>query len=132
MSDGGAPLTTVRRVLRIWAPTALGSSVLMVEIPVILALAARGPRGAASLAGLGVALSLILLVNSPALALASTTATLSRGAAAVARLRTLALLAGSIPAVLLVTALVTPAANWLFHTLIHVPSNAVDLTRVAL
>jgi Na+-driven multidrug efflux pump len=132
VSDGDAPRTSVRRVLRIWAPTALGSSVLMVEIPVILALAARGPRGAASLAGLGVALSLILLVNSPALALASTTATLSRGAAAVARLRTLALLAGSIPAALLVTALLTPAADWLFRSVIHVPSNAVGLTRVAL
>ena len=92
---------SVRRVLRIWAPTALGSSILMVEIPVILALAARGPRGSPSLAGLGVALSLILLFNSPALALGSTTATLSRGAAAVARLRTLALLAGAIPTALL-------------------------------
>jgi hypothetical protein len=132
VSDSDAPRTSVRRVAAIWAPTALGSSVLMVEIPVILALAARGPRGAPSLAGLGVALSLILLVNSPALALASTTATLSRGAAAVARLRTLAFLAGSIPAALLVAALVTPAASWLFHSLIHVPSNAVGLTRVAL
>jgi len=132
VSDGDAPRTSVRRVLRIWAPTALGSSVLMVEIPVILALAARGPRGAPSLAGLGVALSLILLVNSPALALASTTATLSRGAVAVARLRTLALLAGVLPAALLVAVLLTPTADWLFRSLINVPANAVSLTRVAL
>ncbi|WP_103349532.1 hypothetical protein [Amycolatopsis sp. CA-128772] len=54
---------------RIWLPTALGSSMLVLEIPVAAAAVARGDGGAAGLAAFGVSLAVLVVVNSPALAL---------------------------------------------------------------
>jgi hypothetical protein len=61
---------TQRRLLRIWLPTALGASVLVAEIPVVYAAVARATGGAQALAAIGICLSLLVIVNTPALALA--------------------------------------------------------------
>ncbi|NLU71026.1 hypothetical protein [Streptomyces sp. HNM0574] len=55
---------------RSWAPTALGSSMLAWEIPLVVAIAARMPDGADAVAALGVGLSVLFVANSPALAMA--------------------------------------------------------------
>ncbi|MDT3396521.1 hypothetical protein RKE29_07680 [Streptomyces sp. B1866] len=62
--------TGVRLLARSWLPTALGSSMLAWEIPLVVAITARMPHGASALAALGVGLSVLFVVNSPALALA--------------------------------------------------------------
>jgi hypothetical protein len=63
-------MSDARRLLRTWLPTALGSSMLVAEIPVVSTAVARTPDGASALAAFGVAISVLVVVNSPALALA--------------------------------------------------------------
>jgi hemerythrin superfamily protein len=53
-----------------WLPTAFGASVLVAEIPVVYAAAARSTDGARALAALGICLAVLVVVNTPALALA--------------------------------------------------------------
>jgi len=59
----------ITSLFRTWAPTALGSSMLAWEIPLVSALVARMQQGAEGLAALGIALSILFVLNSPALAL---------------------------------------------------------------
>ncbi|MEQ0564617.1 hypothetical protein ABJI51_36550 [Amycolatopsis sp. NEAU-NG30] len=54
---------------RTWLPTALGSSMLVLEIPVAAAAVARGTGGAAGLAAFGVSIAVLVVANSPALAI---------------------------------------------------------------
>jgi hypothetical protein len=61
---------TPRGLLRTWLPTAFGASVLVAEIPVVYAAAARSTDGARALAALGICLAVLVVVNTPALALA--------------------------------------------------------------
>jgi hypothetical protein len=68
---------TLNDLWRLWFPPALSGLILTAEIPLITAFVARGSQPAESLAAFGVALSVIVLINSPALALASTTAAFS-------------------------------------------------------
>jgi hypothetical protein len=58
------------RLLRTWLPTALGSSVLVVEIPLVAASVARSKDGADALAALGIAVAVIVVLNTPGLAMA--------------------------------------------------------------
>ncbi|MEV5317269.1 hypothetical protein AB0K92_06250 [Streptomyces sp. NPDC052687] len=74
--DNAPPATEwagVRRLARSWVPTALGSSMLAWEIPLVAAITARTADGASALAALGAGLSVLFVVNSPALALAPLT-----------------------------------------------------------
>ncbi|QIJ62429.1 hypothetical protein [Streptomyces sp. JB150] len=71
--DNAPPATEwagVRRLARSWLPTALGSSMLAWEIPLVAAITARMADGASALAAFGAGLSVLFVVNSPALALA--------------------------------------------------------------
>jgi hypothetical protein len=54
---------TQRRLLRTWLPTAFGASVLVAEIPVVYAAAARSTDGARALAALGICLAVLVVVN---------------------------------------------------------------------
>ncbi len=58
------------RVFWTWLPTALGSSVLVIEIPVVAASVARARNGADALAAFGIVISVIVVVNTPGLAMA--------------------------------------------------------------
>ncbi|MDS0139962.1 MULTISPECIES: hypothetical protein [unclassified Amycolatopsis] len=58
-----------RAPARTWLPTAFGSSMLVLEIPVAAAAVARGAGGAAGLAAFGVSLAVLVVANSPALAI---------------------------------------------------------------
>jgi hypothetical protein len=60
---------SARRLLRIWLPTVLGSSMLVVEIPLVYAAVARSDDGARALAALGICFGILTIVNTPALAL---------------------------------------------------------------
>ncbi|RJL33395.1 hypothetical protein [Bailinhaonella thermotolerans] len=53
-----------------WAPTAVGSAVLAAEIPAATALVSRAPDGADALAAIGAAMSVLVIANSVALAMA--------------------------------------------------------------
>jgi hypothetical protein len=72
--SGTAPVeqtgAAVRSLARSWLPTAAGSSMLAWEIPLVVAIVGRMPGGAAAMAALGAGLSVLFVVNSPALALA--------------------------------------------------------------
>jgi hypothetical protein len=61
---------TQRRLLRTWLPTAFGASVLVAEIPLVYAAVARSTGGSQSLAAIGICISMLVIVNTPALALA--------------------------------------------------------------
>jgi hypothetical protein len=56
--------------LRTWLPTAFGASVLVAEIPVVYAAAARSTDPPRALAALGISVAVLVVVNTPALALA--------------------------------------------------------------
>jgi hypothetical protein len=56
-------------VLR-WLPTALGTALLVSELPLVAVSAARSADPARSLAALGIAMSVLVVVNAPALAMA--------------------------------------------------------------
>jgi hypothetical protein len=58
-----------RGLLALWLPTGLGATALMAEIPVVIAATARSADGGRALAAVGISLSIIVLINSPALAL---------------------------------------------------------------
>ncbi|GIH81582.1 hypothetical protein [Planobispora longispora] len=58
-----------RRLLGIWLPTALGASMLVLEIPVVYAGAARSSAGPQILAAMGICVAILVVVNSPALAI---------------------------------------------------------------
>ncbi|MTK02056.1 hypothetical protein [Micromonospora sp. CP22] len=59
-----------------WLPTSLGSSLLVLEIPVVAAAVARSESPDRALAALGIAVAVIVVVNGPALALAPLVVTL--------------------------------------------------------
>ncbi|MEV8597864.1 hypothetical protein [Streptomyces sp. NPDC052012] len=69
-APGEATGAGVVPLARSWLPTALGSSMLAWEIPLVVAVVGRMPGGAPAMAALGVGLSVLFVVNSPALALA--------------------------------------------------------------
>jgi hypothetical protein len=60
---------TQGRLARMWLPTAFGASVLVAEIPLVYAAVARSAGGAQALAAIGICLSVLVIVNTPALAL---------------------------------------------------------------
>jgi hypothetical protein len=60
---------SARRLFLLWLPTALGASMLVVEIPIVYAGAARSAGGAQVLAALGICVAMLVVVNSPALAI---------------------------------------------------------------
>lgn len=59
-----------------WLPTSLGSSMLVLEIPVVAAAVARSGSSDRAIAALGIAVAVIVVVNGPALALAPLVVTL--------------------------------------------------------
>lgn len=59
-----------RRLFWTWLPTAFGSSMLVLEIPLVFASVARSADGGRALAALGICLAILMVVNTPALALA--------------------------------------------------------------
>jgi hypothetical protein len=58
-------------LLRLWLPTVFGASMLVVEIPLVSAAAARSTAGGAALAAIGIGMSILVVVNTPALAIAA-------------------------------------------------------------
>jgi MFS-type transporter involved in bile tolerance (Atg22 family) len=99
---------TQRRLLRVWLPTAFGASVLVAEIPVVYAAAARSTDGARALAALGICLAVLVVADTPGLALAPLVAVEAerRG------LRRYALAVGALGALaLLLLGVVPPAAH---------------------
>ncbi|WP_224388955.1 hypothetical protein [Pseudonocardia sp. ICBG1293] len=62
--------TAIWSLGRKWIPTALGSSLLAWEIPVVVAIVARTSDGPTAVAAFGAGLSVLVVVNAPALALA--------------------------------------------------------------
>jgi progressive ankylosis protein len=66
--------STAGDIGRLWLPTAVSTSMLTLEIPLLLALAARIGDHVVAVAGLGLALAIIVPVNAAALALATPSA----------------------------------------------------------
>jgi hypothetical protein len=91
--------TATRLLFWTWLPTAFGSSMLVAEIPVVYAAVARSADGAQALAALGIGVSILVIVNTPALAMAPLVVTAHDAAAA--QLRRYALLVGFLGAGLL-------------------------------
>jgi hypothetical protein len=62
-------------LFRLWLPTVFGASMLVVEIPLVAAAAARSADGGRALAAVGIGMSILVVVNSPALAITGLVAT---------------------------------------------------------
>jgi hypothetical protein len=58
-----------RQLFLLWLPTAFGASMLVAEIPLVYAAVARSVGGDRALAAMGICVSLLVVVNTPALAL---------------------------------------------------------------
>lgn len=69
----------VLSLARSWLPTAFGLSLLAWEIPLVVAIAGRMPDGPSAMAALGAGLSVLVVINSPGLALAPLVVAESRG-----------------------------------------------------
>ena len=70
MARVSASVPSVRTLFGLWLPTVFGASMLVVEIPVVAAAAARSADGARALAAIGIGMSILVVVNTPALAVA--------------------------------------------------------------
>jgi hypothetical protein len=92
-----------------WLPTSLGSSMLVLEIPIVAAAVARSDDAARAVAALGVGIAVIVVVNSPALALAPLVVSV-QGRADPVLLRRYTLLVGTIGAALVAAVGAAPAA----------------------
>jgi hypothetical protein len=57
-------------LLRRWLPTVFGASMLVAEIPLVAAAVARSADGSQALAAIGIGMSILVVINTPALALA--------------------------------------------------------------
>lgn len=91
-------MSTLSGLWRQWLPTALGSSMLVLEIPVVAAAVARSTAQEHAVAALGIGIAVIVVLNSPALALAPLVVSL-HGRVDPRRLRAYALLVGVLGAV---------------------------------
>jgi hypothetical protein len=130
--SGARTGTGWRPLLRVWAPTAFGNSILTVEIPAVAAIVARAADGTAALAGFGVALTVILVLNSPALPLASTVAVLGDSPAAFARLQLFALGLGLTISAALTAFLLSSRADLVLGAVLGLPAHVAELARQGL
>jgi hypothetical protein len=64
---------SARRLFLRWLPTALGTAMLVAELPLVSISASRSTEPGAALATLGIGMSVLVVVNAPALALAGLT-----------------------------------------------------------
>ncbi|GAA1928248.1 hypothetical protein [Streptantibioticus ferralitis] len=118
---GEADRTGIASLARSWLPTALGSSMLAWEIPLVVAIVGRMPGGASAMAALGAGLSVLFVVNSPALALAPVVVTeLSNHGSRVLLRRALA--TGGLGCALLVALALLPGLSAGFPTLLGLPA----------
>ncbi|HEV2778432.1 MAG TPA: hypothetical protein VGX25_03435 [Actinophytocola sp.] len=101
--------TAVRSLLRAWSPTAFGASTLVVEIPLVYAAASRSANGARELAALGVCLAVLVVVNTPALAVTPLVVT-EQDRHPLPRLWRYAVLIGCLGALILLAAAALPVA----------------------
>ncbi|RBQ14926.1 hypothetical protein DP939_37690 [Spongiactinospora rosea] len=122
--SGGA---RVRALARSWVPTAFGSSLLAWEIPVVAAVVTRMPQGPSALAALGAGLSVLFVVNSPALALAPLVVVARAGHGLPALLRH-ALLTGIVGSAVMLGLAALPAVP----AVIGLPTGLHDLFQVCL
>ncbi|MFD7666790.1 hypothetical protein [Streptomyces sp. NPDC059788] len=106
---------------RSWLPTALGSSMLAWEIPLAVAIVGRLPGGAAAMAALGAGLSVLFVINSPALALAPVVVTEVGNHGSRALLRR-ALATGGLGCALLVALALLPDVSTGFPALLGLPT----------
>jgi len=105
----GRDHTTVARLFRLWLPTVFGASMLVVEIPVVAAAAARSTDGGRALAAIGVGMSLLVVVNTPALAITPLIA-IERGRRSVGQLRRYTAVVGVLGTLILAILAVPPGS----------------------
>lgn len=96
--DERARSARVLGLARSWLSTALGSSLLAWEIPLVVAIVGRMSHGPEAMAVLGAGLSVLVVVNSPALALAPLVVAEAhaRGSVALSRQTVITGVAGSV------------------------------------
>ncbi|MFI6209933.1 hypothetical protein ACIBAI_26740 [Streptomyces sp. NPDC051041] len=128
---GKADRTSVASLARSWLPTALGSSMLAWEIPLVVAIVGRMSGGASAMAALGAGLSVLFVVNSPALALAPLVVTEVGNHGSRALLRR-ALVTGGAGCVLLVALALLPGVATGFPALLGLPGEVREDFRTCL
>ncbi|MGY3205117.1 hypothetical protein [Streptomyces sp. TE5632] len=116
---------------RSWLPTALGSSMLAWEIPLVVAIVGRMSGGASAMAALGAGLAVLFVVNSPALALAPVVVTEVAHHGSRALLRR-ALATGGLGCVLLAAPALLPGLSTGFPALLGLPEEVRNDFRICL
>ena len=121
-----------RTVLRFWTPLAVSWVLMMVTGPLINAVVARMPEAKEQLAALGIASSVVTVVQSPIIALLTASVTLARDPASLRKLTrfAMALLAAVTLAMLAVG--VTPLYDVVIRGWIGAPDVIADEARPAL
>jgi hypothetical protein len=67
--------SSTRTLFRLWLPTVFGASMLVAEIPLVAASAARSAVGGQALAAIGIGVAILVVINTPALAITPLVAT---------------------------------------------------------
>jgi hypothetical protein len=122
--------TSVWTLFRTWLPTALGASTLVVEIPLVYAAVSRS-SGGTQLAALGVCVAVLVVVNTPALAITPLVVT-QQDRHSAHRLWRYALGVGSLGAAVLLALAVLPGASRLITALVGSQHELAGAVRAGL
>jgi hypothetical protein len=121
---------STRGLFALWLPTGLGATALMAEIPIVIAAVARSGDGGRALAALGIGLSIIVLVNSPALAVTELVVATPEGQRPA--LRRYALGVGVASTALIGVLALAPPAQHLIGALLNLDQQTLDQVQLAL
>ena len=130
-SSATAQRAEVLALARSWLPTAFGSSLLAWEIPLVVAIVARMAGGPVAMAAFGAGLSVLVIVNSPALALAPLVVSELRVHGTTALFRR-ALVTGGLGSAALAGLAALPIVSTIFPALLGLPPDLRDAFRLCL
>lgn len=124
---------SLRQIFQTWWPLTLSWLMIIVEGPLIVALAARLPDAEINLAALGgIVRAMTFAIESPILMLLTASATLSKDIASYRRLRTYALWGIGILTVVHIVLTLTPAYYFITENLIRAPAEIIEPGRIGM
>lgn len=125
-------LLTYGRILRFWSPLAATWLLMAVEGPLLAALIARMEQPVANLAAYGVAFAIALVAEAPVIMLMAAATALCRDRDSYLRMRRFTLVLSGGVTLLLALAVLPGVYPFWAHTLLGLPDDIAELTRLAL
>lgn len=123
---------TYPQIIRFWLPLAATWLMMSVEGPFLAAIIARMGAEAVNLAAYGVALAFALLAEAPVIMLMSSATALCRDRTSYRRLRNFSIVLSLVVTLALALFLLPALYNPVIYSLIKLPEEVAELTRIAL